>query len=114
VADVRINPQQLDEDGLAPQYTGSLSASDTYLVNNDGRVFLHFKKTGAGDCTVTVETPGSVGGKAIADRTITVPATTGDVMAGPFPPSEFNQPGAHDLEFTLSEVTGLTVAALRL
>lgn len=112
--DVRVNPQQIDADGIAIAFAGSLSTSDTYLVSNDGRVILHFKKSAAVVCTVTVDTPGSVGGLAVAQRTITVPASTGDIEAGPFPPDLYNQPGANDLEFTLSDIDGLTVAAKRL
>lgn len=96
----------------APSYTGSLSTSNTYFVENDGRVFLHFKKTGAGACTVTMVTPGTVEGVAIADPTFTVPATTGDVMVGPFPRAPYND-GSNKLSFTCSEVTGLSVAAVR-
>lgn len=113
MADVRLTPQQVDEDGLTATYTSTLSTGDTYLVNNDGRVVLHFKKTGAGDCTVTVQTPGTVRGLAVADRTFTVTGLTGDLFAGPFPPGVYNAPGAHDLRFTVSEVTGLSVAVLR-
>lgn len=95
--------------------TGSLSVANQYFVLNDGNVFLHFKKSGAGACTVTVVTPATVsGGLAVADPTYTVPATTGDVMVGPFPPETFNDPTTGKLQFTLSEITGLTVAVARL
>lgn len=113
MADVRLNPQQVDEDGLTATYTGSLSVTDTYLVNNDGRTIMHFKKSGVGACVVTIDTPGTVRGLAVADRTVNVPATTGDVFCGPFPPNVYNQPATHDLKFTLSDIAGLTVAALR-
>jgi hypothetical protein len=43
----------------------------------------------------------------IAEVTISIPATTGDVMLGPFPPSLFND-GNGDMRFNFSEVTGLT------
>lgn len=113
MADVRLTPEKVTDAGLAATYTGSLSIADTYLVQNDGAVILHFKKTGAGACTVTVVTPKSGGrGLAIADRTFSVPATTGDVFAGPFPVGLYND-GSGDLSFTLSEITGLTVAVLR-
>ena len=110
--DVRIAVEKPGAAGAAPTRNGSLSISDTYLVRNDGQVLLLFEKSGAGACTVTVQTPVQIGGLAVAERTFSVPATTGDVAAGPFPASIYSD-GLGDLRLTLSEVTGLTVAALR-
>lgn len=98
--------------GLTPQYAAG-SATDTYLIPNNGSVFLHIKKTGAGDCTVTVSTPNAVDSLAIADYTATVVATTGDKMIGPFQPVFYND-AAGQINVTFSEVTGLTFAVLRL
>lgn len=111
--DVRVAPQEIKLAGIAPSYTGSLTTSDTYKVTNDGRTFLHFKKTGLGACTVTLQTPRTVDGLAVEEKTVTVPASTGDVLVGPFDTDNFND-GSGDLAFTLSEVTGLTVGAFRL
>ena len=111
MADVRITPQRPNDGGITATRTGSLLTTDTHLVRNNGVTLLLFEKTGAGACTVTVQTPATVVGLAVAERTFTVPATTGDVIAGPFPPGVYND-GADDLRFTLSEITGLTVAAI--
>lgn len=113
MADVTLTPQQCGIAGITPSYTGSLSAANTYLVRNSGKVFLHFKKTGAGDCTVTLQTPITVEGLAVEEPTVTVPATTGDKMIGPFSPAVFNDQNG-DLKFTLSEITGLSVAVVEL
>jgi hypothetical protein len=99
--------------GMVATYNGPLDIANTYLVRNNGRTFLHCKKAGAGDCLVTVQTPPTVAGLAIAEQTFTVPATTGDIFAGPFPQSIFND-SIQDLKFTCSEITGLTVAVLKL
>jgi len=99
--------------GIAATYTGVLLVPDTHLVRNNGKTFLHFKKAAAVDCVVTVQTPPTVAGLAVAEQTFTVPATTGDIFAGPFPPSIFND-SIQDLRFTLSDVDGLTVAVLKL
>ena len=112
MATIRKAVQQIGRGGVAPAYTGSLTTSDDYAVSNDGRTVLHFLKTGAGACTVTIETPAKVSGLDLEEQEITVPATSGDIMAGPFPPSVFNAGG--DLSITFSNVTGLTFAALRL
>jgi hypothetical protein len=62
---------------------------------------------------VTIDTPNTVDGHAVAQQTVTVPATTGDVFAGPFPKSVYND-SQGDLTFTLSDVDGLTAAALEI
>lgn len=114
MANITLTTEDITRVGLDANDLGSLSITDTYFCPNDGRMFLHFKKSGAGACVVTVVTPGTVAGLAIADLTHSVPASTGDRMLGPFPPELFNDPSTGMLSFTLSEITGLTVARLRL
>ncbi len=113
MADVRLTPQTLADTGITPSYTGSLATTNTYKIRNDGRTFVHFKKAGAGDCTVTIQTPKTVNGLAVAEQTVTVAATTGDKMIGPFAPSVYNNK-LGDVNITLSEITGLTVAVVTL
>lgn len=120
MTDVTLNAQQVVRTGLAPVYTAAgssplLNTSDTFKFVNTGKEFLHVKKSGAGACTVTIKTPGTVDGLAVSERTVNVPATTGDVMIGPFPPNIYNAPGTNLMEgVTFSEVTGLTAAVVRL
>ena len=114
MSDVPLAVQDIIRAGLAPAFTGSLSAANTYQVRNDGKTLLHFKKSAAVICTVTIVTTAEVDGKAVDDQEVAVPATTGDKMTGPFPPAIYNVKGQNYLEFTLSDVDGLTVAALRL
>lgn len=104
--------QQLDDAGVAQTYQ-TPNAVDTYTFPNDGRVFLHVKKSGAGICNVGVITPGTVRGKAIADASIAIPASTGDKMIGPFAPDLYNDANGL-VSVTFSEVTGLSVAVVRL
>ena len=112
MADSPVTPQVVTRTKLEPTYAGSLSVSDVYTIANDGRVMLHIKNTDASLCTVTVEVTPVVDGLAVPDRTFTVPATTGDVMAGPFPPSVYNASGK--LRVSYSNITALTHAAIRL
>jgi hypothetical protein len=113
MANITLTPQVLPQAGVAPTYNAGLTTTDTYLVrNNGGKTFLHFKKTGAGICTVTVVTPATVRGLALADQTVSVPATTGDVMV-PLDPSLYDDVN-HDVSFTMSDITGLTVAVIQL
>jgi hypothetical protein len=121
---VLLTPQATLETGVVPSYTGSLSALGTYTFPNDGHTLLHFLKTGANACTATISAPGlaywdQTHGQRLADRLVTVPANTGNVIAGPFPAGIYNNSIVRagqtdsDVTFTLSETTGLSVAALQ-
>lgn len=112
MVDVVISATKITPAGQSESFT-AMNTSDTYKVRNNGRVLLHFKKTGAGAANITLETPKQVGGYAVADQVIVVPATTGDVMAAPTDKDLFNDANA-DVSFTTDEATGLTVAAVRI
>lgn len=113
-AETRLSVQQMLKGGLTATYTNSgLTTTDTYKFRNDGKVFIHFKKTGAGACTVTITTPNTSDGLAIADQTVTVDASTGDEMVGPLSPSLFND-ASSDVSFTISDTVGLSIAVVRL
>lgn len=112
--EVRVSVEQALKAGLTATYTSSgLLTTNTYKVRNDGRVFIHFKKTGAGAATVTIVTPNTSQGLAIADQTVTVPATTGDVFVGPLAASLFND-ASSDVSFSFSDTVGLSFAVIRL
>jgi hypothetical protein len=95
---VTIQDMTTASSGLTPSYAAG-DAAETYLIPNAGDVFVHIKKTGLNNCTVTVVTPGTVGGLAITDYTATVVATTGDKMIGPFDPLIYNTNGQIALTF---------------
>lgn len=109
MAVIPLTSSDLSASGLTTTYTGSLSTSNTYTFPCDGKTFLHFKKSGAGSCVVTLITPGTVGGLAIADQTVTVPASTGDVMIGRITVDLFQDPATGLATFSCSEITGLSV-----
>ena len=111
-ANVTLTVQTTSKTGSDVSRTDSgLSTSNTYKFRNDGKVLLLFEKSGAGDCTVTVTTPGTASGLAIADVTFNVPASTGDVVAGPFQTSLFND-SSDDVSFTISDTVGLSIAVI--
>ncbi len=110
MADVTLSVQSPGPAGVTPT-RNAIATGNTYKVRNSGRVALLFEKTGAGEATITITTPATLSGLAVADQTITVVATTGDVTAAKFPPSVFND-GNGDLNFTTDEGTGLTCAVL--
>lgn len=108
---IRKAVQAVGPAGLAATYFADLTTTDTFLIRNNGSVMLHFKKTGIGACTVTIDTPGNVDGLAIPNRTVTVPATTGDIHIAKLSPSIYNDVNG-DLRITLSDVAGLTLAVM--
>ena len=111
MANARLTPQDLDTAGQAVTRT-ALSDADTYQVLlSPGGTIINWVKTGAGEATITVVTPNTVDGLAIADRDIVVAATTGDVVAEFFPDHYANSDG--DLEFTTSEDTDITAAVFQ-
>lgn len=115
MAVVTITPVESPRDGagaVAVTRTSPMSVSDSYRFLNDGKIVLLFEKTGAGACTVTVTTPATLGGIAVADPTYTVPASTGDVVIGPFNPAYFNDENGY-VSFTVSEITGLSCGVMR-
>lgn len=64
--------------------------ADGHAVANSGRMFLVIENTGAGAHTISVLTPGTVDGLAIADLSITIAA--GAIRkVGPFPKSVYDQ-----------------------
>ena len=108
MADARLTPQDLDTTGQAVTRT-ALATADTYQVLlSPGGTVINWVKTGAGAATITITTPNTVDGLAIADRTITVAATTGDVVAEFFPEDYANGDG--DLEFTTDDEAAITAA----
>lgn len=113
MAEVRLTVEKVVPGGLAATYNSGILVANTYLVRNDGQTILHFKKSAAVDCVVTIQTPITVGGLAVAEQTVTVPATTGDKFIGPFPRNIYND-SSQDLKFTVTDVDGLTVAVLEL
>lgn len=112
MATVNMTLQQVTKtaNGTTPSYTAATS-SDTYKAPNDGRVFLHAKNVGGSPVTLTVSTPGTMDGNAVADYTATIPATTGDKLIGPFPPRVYNDDD-QKLTITVSGATSLAVIHL--
>lgn len=113
MARTTLSVQDLVPTGLAQSYTAG-DAANGMQFNLSGNTFLHVKNTGGGALTLTLVSNGvKVGGVAIPDQTVTVPATTGDRMIGPIDPRVFGQSGGLAY-INLSTATGITLAALRL
>jgi hypothetical protein len=100
--------QDVVRTGLTPVYSAANVAG--HSIENNGRVVLHVKTAGT-PCTVTIQTPGTVDGMAVADRTVALGATA-ERFIGPFPP-DYDQPTGDGVYVDFSAVTAVTVAALR-
>ena len=114
-----LTVQDIVRTGLNPAYVAG-DATDNHSFSNEGHnVFLHVITTGTA-AVVTVVTPNTVDGLAIADLAVTMPAT-GERMIGPFPKALYDtidtdpDPDIDPAIFVDLDVdTGLTLAAFRL
>lgn len=116
MADVVLTRLQIVRTGLTSAFQ-SLNATDTYyFVNDEGNVYLHVKNTGGSISVVTFDLTQLFEGAALVDPTVNIPATTGDVLIGPFPASWQVSGGAHDgrIKFSQNQASGVTAAAVRL
>ena len=113
-ADTTLDVQASAKSGVTPtRISSALSSTETYKVRNGETLFLLLEKSGAGDATISIGVPLTVGGLTISSQTITVPASTGDKVIGPFPARIFNDANG-DMKFTISDTVGLSVAILKL
>jgi hypothetical protein len=99
---------------LLPAETVGVVA-DGHKFANDGKVILLVRNSdGAAARVLTIQTPGTVDGQAIADRTVSVAFGTSRVI-GPFPPSIYNQAdGMVYLDYEAADVTDFNVLFLRI
>ncbi len=110
MAYTRLTAQQIVNTGIAPSYAAAAEAGNDFV--NDGRVFLHVKNTGTIK-VMTIATPRKVDGLDVEEVTVTIPATTGDKVVGPFAAETFNQAGGL-VYVTYDSHSDVTVALLRL
>lgn len=105
-----ISHQQIVRTGLEQTYASA--NADGNKFSNDGRMFLHVKNGAGAPIDVTIQTPGTVDGLAVADQVVTV--TNGEErMIGPFPANIYNQDDRM-VYVDYSSATSVTVAVLRL
>ncbi|MFF1790753.1 hypothetical protein ACFVX9_30350 [Kitasatospora sp. NPDC058243] len=78
--------------GLNPTFDNANASGGQQFANN-GRRILRVTNTSASAVTVTVNIPATLDGVAPANggKQITIPATTGDTLIGPFPATTYNQ-----------------------
>ena len=82
-------------------------ANGNKFAATPGRTVLRVKNTNASPRTLTIETPITVRGLAVADATFNIPATTGDVLIPIL--DEYLQPGKGEVFCSLDSITNVTV-----
>ena len=113
MADITVTVLDILKAGSAdPTYVGSLSVSNNYQAQNNGRTFIHVKNGGGSPDTVTIVTQTTVDGNAIADRAVVVPAGE-EKFIGPFPPHLYNNADG-EVEWSHSFITSVTHLAINL
>lgn len=97
---------------------GAVDASGA-IIPGTGDHFIHVKNASGSPITVTPQCPNLVGeGLAVTAAPVTVPATTGDKLIGPFRPDVHTRgpaladPGTVYVDF--SAVTSVTVALVKI
>lgn len=106
-----ITVQQASLAGLNPSYVAASATGDT--VPNDGKLVLHVKNVNAASRTVTVASQKTATpGLSPSNNAVSVPATTGERIIGPFDATIWNDVNGN-LVVTYSSEVGVTLAAIR-
>lgn len=105
-----LTPQPIALAGLTPVYAAAGGSGDAF--QNTGDQYVEVVNGGAVQTTVTVVTPATVGGMAIADLTVTVGAGARKKI-GPFPPAVFNDANGQ-VSVTCSPTTDVTLGVFKL
>lgn len=105
-----LSPQIVVLAGITPALTAAAELGDEWV--NSGREFIHVKNSGA-ETTVIVNSQAACNQGSDHDETITIPATTGWKMIGPFPKDRFND-AAGKVQLTYGDHTNLTIGIVRL
>lgn len=103
-----ITPQAVGSGGKVATYEAANAAGNSFQLTS-GRL-LHLKNGGASVCNVTVETPLTVDGLAVADRSIAVAAGT-NLFLALGTQDVYRQPGGV-VFIDYDQVTSVTVAVL--
>jgi hypothetical protein len=108
-----LTTQQITRAGTDPA-TGAVAAGGTgdEFVPGDN-VFLRVVNGGGGATTVTVTTPRTVKGQAIADLAVSVPAG-GQRLIGPLPADQYANPADGKGDVACSPTTSVTISVLEL
>lgn len=109
MAEIERVPQRVTIAGVEPVVIAGMAAPDVQLIpiKQGGDIFLRVINGAAEATNVTIVTPGEVGGNAVADRVVEVPANKTRLI-GPFDPAVY-QNAAGFMEVKFSKVTTVTL-----
>lgn len=114
MARVALTLLTADRDGISVADAALTAAiADGHSFVNDGRTVLLLQNTNAATRTITVQTPVTVDGLAVAELTITLPATTGRIITATFPRTVYNQSDG-SVYIDYSATAGVLVAAIKI
>lgn len=105
-----LSSQSINRTGLEPSFASCASGGDEFV--NNGNEFIYVKNGDGSPHTVTIATPATVDGLAVADREVAVPAGEERII-GPFPKATYDDT-AGKVQLTYDAVTSLTIAVLKL
>lgn len=76
-----LTTQAVTYAGLTPSFTAAAGAGagNGFTFDNDGSTYFRIKNASGSAVTATLKATGRLGGVALPDQTVNVPATTGDV-----------------------------------
>lgn len=112
MAEVERAAQKPTPVGAEPTVIEGLLAPDIQLIaNKNGDTILRVINGSAEATTVTIVTPGEVGGNPVADKEVTVGAGKTKLI-GPFDPSIYNN-AKGKLEVKFSKVTTIKLEVTR-
>lgn len=111
MARATLTPQDVVRTGLTHTFAAVDAANGNAFVN-DGKTVLYVKNGGVGSTNVTISTPGTVDGLAIADLVVAV-GNGVNKLIGPFPPGIYNQSDGN-VNVDWSVGTSVTAAVIRL
>lgn len=111
MARTAITVQNIDQDGATITYAAGDATNDHSVLFQGKPLILHFKNSGA-IAVATILTPGKTLGIDIEDISVTIPATTGNVMVY-VPCSSVYMQADGKLYIDLDVDTGVTLAALQ-
>ena len=96
--------------GVAPTFSAA-NASDTFVAGPN--VLLYVKNTNASTRTITLTTPATSHGLAVADPSNTIGATTGELIFGGFDSATYNDPTTGVCTVTPSATAGVSYAVVQ-
>jgi hypothetical protein len=105
----QLTVNNADSNGLTPTFVSASAGGDSFV--NDGQTLLRIKNAGGSPVTLTVVAQSFSNHKTKVNQTVTVPATTGDMIVGFFDPSRFNDQNGQ-VQLTYSAVTSVTVVPI--